>query len=69
MVSLVVSSALVYGALGALFAVPFVWLGVGRVDPAAARGTLGFRLLILPGTVAFWPLLAWRWIRATSELR
>jgi hypothetical protein len=50
-----------YVALGAAFAVPFVALGVQRVDPAAAGASWGFRLLILPGTVLLWPLLLGRW--------
>jgi len=53
-----------YAALGFVLAVPFVLAGVNRIDPLAARGTLGFRLLILPGAAAFWPLLVWRWMRA-----
>jgi hypothetical protein len=52
----------VYAALGLVFAVAFVTRGVGRVDPAAREGTWGFRLLIVPGTVALWPLLARRWL-------
>lgn len=49
-----------YAACGILFAVPFVFKGVGRVDPVAKEGTWGFRLLILPGVAAFWPLFARR---------
>lgn len=52
----------IYVALGVLFAVPFVVKGVGRIDPVAREGTWGFRLLIVPGVVALWPLLAKRWI-------
>jgi hypothetical protein len=50
-------------AVGALFAIPFVLVGAGRIDPTARTGTWGFRLLILPGAVALWPLLAARWLR------
>jgi hypothetical protein len=52
----------VYLALGVVFAVPFVIRGAGRIDPAAREGSWGFRLLIFPGTVALWPLLARRWL-------
>ena len=57
-----------YLAVSALFALPFVLFGAARVDPAARGGTWGFRVLILPGAVALWPLLAWRWIAGTSPI-
>jgi hypothetical protein len=55
-----------YVAAGLLFAIAFVLAGVKRVDPAATGGTWGFRLIIVPGVVAFWPLLAARWARGRS---
>ena len=54
----------IYVALGLLFAVAFVTSGVARVDPAAQGATAGFRIVILPGVIALWPLLAARWWRA-----
>lgn len=50
-----------YLLCGVAFAIPFVLKGVGRIDPHAVNGSWGFRLLILPGTVCLWPVLAWRW--------
>ena len=61
-----VSAAGVYLAAGVVFAVPFVVVGVGKIDRVAAHGTPGFRLIIFPGAVALWPLLAVRWLRATG---
>lgn len=58
-----VAVAAAYVALGLLFAAAFVSTGVGRIDPSAEHAPIGFRLLIVPGTVALWPLLAIRWIR------
>ncbi len=52
-----------YLALGLLFALPFVARGIERVDPGAHGAGWGFRLIVLPGTVAFWPLLLSRWLR------
>lgn len=49
-----------YLGLGLLFGLVFVVRGVERVDPSAHGGTWGFRLLIVPGCAALWPLLAWR---------
>ena len=60
----IVEAITLYLGLGVLFAGPFVIFGVGRIDPAAREGTWGFRLLILPGTIALWPLVAFRWLRA-----
>lgn len=50
-----------YVAAGMVFAVPFVIRGVNVVDPVARESTWGFRLIVLPGVVALWPLLAKRW--------
>ena len=52
-----------YAGAGLVFALLFIVLGVSRVDPSARGGSWGFRLLILPGSAALWPLLAWRWLR------
>jgi len=52
-----------YGAAGALFGVLFLWRWVGRLDPAAAHATWGFRVLVFPGVVIFWPLFATRLAR------
>jgi hypothetical protein len=56
----------VYLACGFLFAIPFVFIGVKKIDPPAAHGSWGFRLLIFPGTLAFWPLLLRRWLKGIS---
>jgi hypothetical protein len=61
---IILTVALAYSACGLLLAVPFVTFGVGRLDEAARGAPLGFRLLILPGAVALWPLIAVRWLRA-----
>ena len=57
----------VYLLVGILFAVAFVWHGAGRLDPAARRGSVGFRLLIVPGSALLWPILAWKWMRGTTR--
>ena len=56
-----------YGIAGLVFAIPFVLLGVQRVDPAARGWAVGFRILIIPGVVAFWPLFAIRLLRGKTH--
>lgn len=53
-----------YAAVGLAFAPAFVTAGAARLDPAARGASWAFRLLILPGSAALWPLLAVKWARA-----
>jgi len=57
-----------YFVLGLLFAVAFVAIGVEQLDPNAKGSGLAFRLLILPGSAAFWPLLLGRWVRGDRDV-
>jgi len=63
---LIVVACAAHLALGLAFAVPFVTFGIGRIDPDARQGTLGFRLLIVPGATLLWPLLLARWVRGAG---
>jgi hypothetical protein len=56
-----------YAALGITFALVFVSLLAPRMDEQAVGAGVGFRLLILPGVAAFWPLFFWRWMRGVTE--
>lgn len=53
----------VYLAVGAVFAAVFVWRGAGRLDANARGASWGFRMLILPGAAALWPILLVAWAR------
>jgi hypothetical protein len=64
---LFVDALSLYAALGVVFAVVFVCVGVKRFDAQAVGTGLGFRVLIFPGSVAFWPLLLRRWARGIVE--
>jgi hypothetical protein len=63
----IVYAVAVYASSGLVFAVPFVWLGVQRLDSEAQGSGIGFRLLILPGVAAFWPIFLYRWRRGLAE--
>lgn len=56
-----------YAGIGLLFALVFVVGGVQRLDSEAQNSSLGFRLLILPGVAAFWPMFLRRWVNGSKE--
>jgi hypothetical protein len=64
---LLVDAFYLYAVLGVVFALAFVTVGVKRSDPQAYGSSPAFRLLIFPGSVAFWPLLLRRWIAGENE--
>lgn len=55
--SFIVSAAIFYVACGLLVAAVFLTRWCKSFDPSAAEGTWGFRLLIVPGIVALWPVV------------
>jgi len=55
-----------YAAAGVAFAVPFLIFGIDRVDSGAKDAPFLFRLLVFPGVVALWPLIARKWRAARS---
>ncbi len=56
-----------YAGIGFLFALAFLARGVARVDAGAAGATFGFRLAVMPATIALWPWLLRRWRRAAGS--
>lgn len=53
-----------YAAAGVLCAALFVSRGIDRVDPGARGAGWGFRLVVMPGCAALWPLVVAWWARA-----
>lgn len=66
---LLLGTVSLYAASGLIFAAAFLTAGIGRVDPASRGSGIGFRLIILPGVAALWPVLLTRWIRARGQAR
>lgn len=56
-----------YLAIGLLFAILFVLKGVTRIDEGAVGSGWGFRVIIIPGTAVFWPLLLRKWWRVGTN--
>ena len=52
----------IYVAIGSILAGPFLIFGIGRVDHAAKGTPWTFRVLVLPGVIALWPLMLRRWL-------
>lgn len=66
-VSIILIAVAVYLAAGLIFAIPFVIKGVSKVDEGAHGGSLGFRIIIIPGTMLFWPFLLKRWMKGLKQ--
>lgn len=56
-----------YLVAGLVFAIPFVIKGVSKIDEGAQGSKWGFRLIIIPGTIVFWPLLLKKWMQASKN--
>lgn len=65
-VEIVVLVVEAYLVVGILFGIAFVTRGVQKIDHAAEGTGWGFRLIILPGVAALWPMLLRRWIRGAQ---
>jgi hypothetical protein len=65
--NLIVWLVAIYAIIGLLFGLSFVTWGVSRIDPSARGAGVGFRLIILPGVMTLWPLMARRWLRGMNE--
>jgi len=64
---LIVAVSIAYVLIGLVFVVIFVSAGVARFDHVARGTSLAFRALILPGSLALWPVLAVKWMSRTRE--
>ena len=51
-----------YTGIGLLFAIAFLMVGISQVDPDSKGSGVGFKLIILPGVAALWPVLFTRWV-------
>ncbi|MSP03120.1 MAG: hypothetical protein EXR07_19040 [Acetobacteraceae bacterium] len=63
MAPVIVQCVTIYGGIGFVVGIAFLFLGIGRVDPSA-HGSYAFRPLLLPGLILLWPFVAFRWWRA-----
>ncbi len=57
----------VYLGLGVLFVIPFLVKGLTKVDEGAKGGTIGFKIIIIPGVIVFWPMMLHKWTNANQR--
>jgi hypothetical protein len=63
-VQIILILVLIYLVLGVLFVIPFLVKGISKVDEGAHGGTVGFKIIIIPGVIVFWPVLLKKWMKA-----
>ena len=66
LVSIALMIAGVYLLCGAAFTLVFQWKGLADFDHAALGAGWKFRLIITPGLIALWAVIAWKWARRAS---
>ncbi|HEX5655031.1 MAG TPA: hypothetical protein VFX58_18270 [Chitinophagaceae bacterium] len=63
MVEIILIIVLLYLALGAVFFIPFLLKGIQKVDEGTRGSTIGFKIMIIPGVIVFWPVLLRKWLK------
>ena len=66
LVDIILIIVAVYLFAGLVFAIPFIIRGVTKIDERAQGSKWGFRVIIIPGTMVFWPLLLKKWLKASK---
>ena len=56
----------IYLALGFIFSIAFITKGVEKIDKGAHGASFGFWIIIIPGTMIFWPLLLRKWLNSSK---
>jgi len=57
-----------YLLAGFLFALAFMIKGVDKIDEGAIGSSVGFRIIIFPGTMVLWPLLLKKWLKSSKTV-
>ena len=58
---------LVYLVLGIFFIIPFLIKGMSKVDEGTHGSTIGFKIIIIPGVIVFWPVLLSKWMKGNRN--
>ena len=53
---------------GIVFTIFFQAKGISKIDEGVHGSSVGFRIIIVPGCIVFWPLLLNKWINADKKI-
>ncbi len=67
MVEILLMIATIYLLMGVLFVIPFLMKGLNKVDEGAHGSTIGFKIIIIPGVIIFWPVLLSKWMKGNMN--
>jgi hypothetical protein len=68
MLNIILLIAAAYLLCGFVFSIAFVIKGISVVDEGAHGASTGFRIIILPGVIVFWPVLLRKWLLAKKKI-
>lgn len=55
--------------MGVVFTIPFIIKGATKIDEGAHGSKWGFRIIIIPGVIIFWPFLLKKWISISKPVK
>ncbi len=64
---IVFTAITIYLLCGLIFALVFVLKGAYKIDEGAKDSTIGFKIIIIPGSMVFWPLLLNKWMKVKNN--
>ncbi len=67
LLTIIFSGIMIYLLCGLVFALAFVTKGANKIDEGAQHSTIGFKIIIIPGTMVFWPILLNKWLKASKN--
>ena len=67
LLQLILIVILIYALAGFIFMIPFIVKGITQIDQASEHSSFGFKLIIIPGIIVFWPVLLKKWLNSSKH--
>ena len=64
MIEIILIIVAIYLLGGVLFVIPFLMKGLNKIDEGANGSTIGFKIIVIPGVIVFWPVLLAKWMKS-----